>query len=987
MGRTKGKELRRRTKEELIPFLGERVNALNSFEIVNEEFPENVQEIFEAIKDKKIRYWLTLRRYRKVYSTVKEHNGSVRLLMKALDELDYRVFYSHPDKVSEEERNGFLEITGLARKFNINDNNPYKEKIEALRSFAVNYQKILEKWNVYMDFVRIRKSISANKEYIGRELRQRYLDQEEIAKEKFSLLRGPLYYPFDALGEVEPLIRRQNDFILAKLAEDPLFDNIGGVSLDQQQRIASVTPEKTALVIAAAGSGKTTTICGRVKYLLERKKVNPEDILLLSYSRKSADDLASKMAKISPLLSVGTFHKIGLDILKETTGNDCVVEEQWDAIIEDYFRVEIGKDEEALRDVLLYYGLYLNDTDRDRRYFSDGALFEDLKKEDYKTLKDCLLELSLDPGNRQTIKKERVKSDEELALANFYFINGIEYEYERPYEIDVHTPEHRQYLPDFYLKDYGIYHEHFGIDQEGRAKQYEGAIEQRYLGDIRWKRVCHSLNHTKLIETTSGEFKEGNVFEKLKTKLNEMGVVFKPLGKEKVQQALESIYEGQSYKSLINLIKSFLSLYKARYEDDSQFEELKKSPFVSGFAKTRASLFLTVCKRVYNYYINRLRGEGKIDFDDMILRSQRSLSQSSSFHFKYIIVDEFQDISFSRMNFLKALLNRDDGSLFAAGDDWQSIYRFSGCDVNIMLEFEKHFGACELYYIGNVHRNSQQLQDIAKRFVEKNPEQIKKNIHSSKSLENPVRVVYYGSYEPDALEEAFASISEMNPQAKVLLLGRNNKDVNRFFSPNFYFSKSKGKYISLNYPKLELSYSTVHGSKGLEEDYVILLSAKDSSNGFPNKTEDDPLLNLVMSSKSPFPYAEERRLWYVALTRTRSLTYILVPAWAPSIFIKEIRGEYFELNPYMREALSRQISCPRCKEGHLVAREKDGETFYGCSNYPYCTYSINDKEAVARNQRCPLCGDFVVMKVSQYGPYYACRNFPKRCRFKVKSHS
>lgn len=689
------------------------------------------------------------------------------------------------------------------------------------------------------------------------------------------------------------------------------------------------------------------------------------------------------MALIDDSLSVGTFHKIGLDILKSNEGKKMVVEEQWDAIIEEYFRDEMMKDPDTLRLILTYYGLFLNNGESKKRYQNEGELFADLKKEDFVTFKESLLAMTNDEFRMETIKKERVKSFEEMALANYYFINGVDYQYERVYEFDVSTPERRQYTPDFYLKKYGIYHEHFGIDADGRAKQFDGVAEMEYLYGISWKRECHQLNGTTLIETTSAEFTDGTVFERLEKELKAQGVEFHPISDDMVRKALSSVYAGQPFKSFINLIKSFLSLYKARYEDDSQFARLKETAFETKFGKMRADMFLSICEKVYHFYMDRIRAEGKIDFDDMILRSTRMLPSTVGFSFKHIIVDEFQDISYSRMMFLRKLIEHGNSSLFAVGDDWQSIYRFSGCDVNILLHFEEYFGESDRYFIGNVHRNSQQLQDIATKFIQKNPEQIRKEIHAEKSLESPIQVVFYRDTGISALDNALGEIANRQLDANVLLLGRNNKDINPFMTTRFYYDRAKAKFVSLDYPEMTIAYSTVHGSKGLEEDYVILLSAKDSRNGFPNKTEDDPLLDLVMSSPSKFPYAEERRLWYVAITRTRSYTYILVPAESPSDFIRDMIGGYVVLNPDDKPSAKGLISCPRCKGGHLVTREGRGELFYGCSNYPYCTYSIDDLQAAKRGKRCPECGDFMLIKRGQWGYFWGCHGYP-RCKHTEK---
>ena len=239
----------------------------------------------------------------------------------------------------------------------------------------------------------------------------------------------------------------------------------------------------------------------------------------------------------------------------------------------------------------------------------------------------------------------------------------------------------------------------------------------------------------------------------------------------------------------------------------------------------------------------------------------------------------------------------------------------------------------------------------------------------------------------DVLKE----ISQIDANANVLILGRNNKDFESIYMDGKIYKDSKEsnetkKVIRVReYPSMKFSYSTVHGSKGLEEDYVIIINADDSHLGFPNKTEDDELLDMVLSSKSGYEYAEERRLWYVALTRTRNYTYIIADKENPSVFVKEIEKQCLILNPDAKTTQEDESMCPHCKSGRLLLRvnKAGGSSFDGCSNYPYCDYSINDTKAVSRNKRCRKCGEFMVYGKGALGAFYGCHNYP-RCDYTEK---
>ncbi len=863
-----------------------------------------------------------------------------------------------------------------------------QKKADEIIRLVDNYTLILDEYHHKEEYLNITS------------LKDRYYDSSmfentkaRVNEIKNSLSGKELFYDFPYFDEtaLDTLLTKHNIEYVQSHLNDNLFNDISGRSLDIEQRTAVLKDETSALTIAGAGSGKTLTICGKLKYLLN-SGVNPNEILLLSYSKKSADDLDKKAKQIHPGLEAITFHKLGLEILKEKRGTRFMIEEQYDAIIESYFRDEMKNDPKAMKEILRYYALYINPFRGIEHYEDDGELYQELKAADLHTLKDTLSNISDAKNMKRTIKKELIKSIEELDIANFYFLNGINYTYEKPYQYDVSDNEHRQYTPDFYLDDYRIYHEHYGIDENGKAKQYDVENAKKYEEGVAWKRKLHTERRTKCIETFSYEFSDGTLFDNLAKKLKENGVKFHPLNANAIQDAIESIYDGKSFKSLIALIKSFLSLYKAKYSDGSAFDELKKKPFKDKYTVNRASLFLDICKYVYIYYRNHLESEGKIDFDDMILQSKKELRELEGFRYKYVIVDEFQDISYSRMEFLKAIIEHGKSKLFAVGDDWQAIYRFSGCDLGLFLNFENYLGKSVINYITSTHRNSQELQDIAGEFIRKNPQQMNKTIQSAKHLEKPVKIIYYLNDKNFAFQETLSRVGSEKKDASVLVLGRNNRDLDDILGSNIKFSNSfsSSRNSALRfrkYPEMSIRYSTVHSSKGLEEDYTIIINADDDRYGFPNKTEDDPLLSLVLSESDKMIYAEERRLWYVALTRTRSYCYILVNEYHPSMFVDEIKDKCELINKKLKTDQSNEIvySCPHCKSGNLILRIGNrNENFYGCSNYPYCDYTIGDLNAVKENIRCPVCDDFLIKKEGKYSTYYICHN-NRYCHYRIKA--
>lgn len=962
------------------PFFNGQVKKENTSKYID-PLPEKIKDIYTVIKDLK-KYRNSCKLYEEYFDYIEKHNKLLDDIYSKVNNFSYNQIKENPlifdcetlIKINDEVYQKLLSMRIFDKKLN--------EFIIEYNEFKENYKIIIEQF----ENINLLNSIS--------NLDDKYYDKEDLKRLKLSVTtikeffhnQNKKYYN-PIYPDLNKIIEEHNEKFINEHINDSIFDNINDKSLDLEQRRSILTNPKSNLTIAGAGSGKTLTICGKVKYLLEVLKIPKENILLLSYSKASAEDLKSKVEKIDKGLNVHTFHALGLDILNKDVGKKFTVDDSFNAVIESYFRDYMKNNPHIMSKVLNYYGLYLLEYNNEERYEDKGKLYESLKKNDFRTLKNQLQECNEFNNKIVTIKKENVKSFEELAIANYLFINGVDYVYEATYkEENTATSKKRQYTPDFYLPEYNIYYEHYGIDENGRATQYKEDEELDYIRTKNWKQELHKRNNTICIETYSYEFKFGTIFTNLEKRLKEQGVKFKPLSEEGIDNAIKSIYEGQSFKSFITLIRTFISLYKARYENEYAFYELKNSSFSNTYEKQRADMFIDICIDIYRYYKDYLKKEDKIDFDDMILKSIDAISRTNEYKYQYIIVDEFQDISYSRKNFLKCLIEHGNSKLYAVGDDWQAIYRYAGCDINIFLNFKEYFEDSKYCFITSTHRNSQELQNIAEPFITKNPEQFKKDVKSDKHLAYPIRVMYYDDNKYQSFIKILADINSLDENANILLLGRNNKDIEFIESNEFYReSRLSNKYISTEFPNLNIRFITAHSSKGLEEDYVIIINADDYKLGFPNKIEDDSLLDLVLSRRENFKYAEERRLWYVALTRTRSYTYILASAKNQSEFVKEISKDCFIMNPLSIRVEANPILCPNCKSGRLVIRENSMEhkKFYGCSNYPYCKYTNNDIKSVNSNHKCPLCGNFMVVKKGSYGYFWGCSNYPD-CKYKEK---
>lgn len=798
--------------------------------------------------------------------------------------------------------------------------------------------------------------------------------------------------------QIDDWVHKANDIFIQKELNElkSFFQNIDNKSLDLQQQIATVTNEDNTLVLAGAGSGKTLTISAKVKYLVERLGVNPDEILLISYTSASAEEMTERIQKkLGIPITAKTFHKLGLNIITDLgNARPEISEMDLERTIQRYFADNVVNNKQKLSDIVNFYSMYLNVPKDLEEFDTLGDFHQDQLTNNLETLKSKIenSEAKLKQQHR-TLNLERVKSLEEVIIANFLFLNGIRYEYEYLYPFKTDKDKYRKaYRPDFYLPDYNIYIEHFGITRDYRTPWLSKIEETKYVEGIQWKRKLHRENHTTLIETYSYLNKEGVLLKELKLLLEKQGVQFNTIDLQVVYKriALQQNEERQ-FKELKKLVNSFITLFKSNGFIEKDFGRIKTQiPLIkSQFLQERTKLFLSIVKPVYKTYQETLKKQKAIDFNDMINIATQLLTVKSSsfFKYKYIIIDEFQDISMGRYRLVKAIKDITKARVMAVGDDWQSIYRFAGSDLELFIRFEEYFGYTKLLKIEQTYRNSQELINVAAKFVKKNPKQLNKEPKSAKSLIQPIKI--YG-YDTDILTAFIKAIDDIvqnfGEKTEIMILGRNTLDlkylIEKDVSKRFRYSSSANT-ISCNYnkyPNVKFSFSTIHRSKGLEGENVIIINLVNHLIGFPNKISNDPVLSYVLTNADSFPYSEERRLFYVALTRTKNYTYLITPQSKTSIFVEElIREHNIKFNLITEESQFRDNpNCPKCRSGKLVLKKNQGDMreFVGCSNYPGCSNTYKELDILKNPILCNECQGYMVKRNGKYGLFYGCENYP-----------
>ena len=338
-----------------------------------------------------------------------------------------------------------------------------------------------------------------------------------------------------------------------------------------------------------------------------------------------------------------------------------------------------------------------------------------------------------------------------------------------------------------------------------------------------------------------------------------------------------------------SIIREFLDLHELESETVTQID----SKFSS---EEYRKLFLAVFEQ-YQRELSGLLEKHQTTFSGLIKLAIRYLrSGQIRTQFRYIIVDEYQDLSALRQEFLRLLLESSQANLFAVGDDWQAIYGFSGSRVDFTLNFCKFWGDFSLHRISKTYRFGPTLARLSSSFIMQDHTQIRKQIRSQKEDSSEAVVEICGDSERLDLEVLTHYFESLPRDSSILLLGRFQIDQFRLAHCSKFNLSSDGIEFRPR-PDLKIRFLTVHQSKGLEADYVILLNNREAKLGFPAHVKDPPLKTELVKIAEELGLDqvsanEERRLFYVALTRAKQQVILLTVDGKESSFIKELRRKF-----------------------------------------------------------------------------------------------
>lgn len=732
---------------------------------------------------------------------------------------------------------------------------------------------------------------------------------------------------YTAMSDTKAHKKANNDhFVLNELSRcAQYFDKVLTYPLDAQQREAVVSLEDNVLVISSAGSGKTMTTVGKVRYLIDVQHVPAEKILLITFTRKAAESLSDRLGEKK--LKCRTFHKLAQDIISEATGEKPTITPKdfsvqvyhklmdenpaFKAAIADY----IVRSRYSMRDRFEYSSM--QDYMIDRQKYGIQAFFKDM-------------------DGRPVF----CKSDEECRICDFLGSRGIKFRYEEKYEINTVDAEYRQYCPDFSIyidcpdgRQKRIYLEHFAVNEEGRCPAFfSPGDEDKYLKGMDWKRDLHIKNGTTLLETSSAGFHRGDVFQVLSKQLQNEGAVFSNVTSKSVSREL-----ARQEENILGMLTAFNFLLKSR---DTSLESIRRQVGNGPDAVTINDIVAPFVEA----YRDAEEANDEMDFTDSIIRATDLCNNGHRPDYDYILVDEFQDISLDRYRFLQALRRKDPlTKLFCVGDDWQSIYRFAGSDMALFKQFDRYFGYTKKCLMETTYRFGEPAIADSSRFILANPEQAVKNVHSFKE-EAETKLDFLATDGRESVAEIVKNLADQIPADKdILLLGRYKFDV-KVFDKSDLVVHEFDDHTYVSYGKRKMAFMTVHQSKGLECDYIILLNCNGGMMGFPSQISDSPVLKYVLSEPDDYAFSEERRVFYVGITRAKKHTWVLYDRKNPSLFVKEfvqITEPVVEPNSGIPES---QL-CPKCHCGRIKIKKEsvaiNGNPYavYYCSNAKFgCDY-------------------------------------------------
>lgn len=757
------------------------------------------------------------------------------------------------------------------------------------------------------------------------------------------------------------------------------FDSVESNPLTHEQRLGVLRSNDKNMVLAAAGTGKTSVMVAKALDLIDRGLAHPTEILILAYNKAAAKELQERLGdkaensgiSLTAPPQISTFHALGRQIIRE-------------AGISTYMSL-FTEDSMA-------FGTWVTDwlieylSENPKRFVDFISLFpEPVNPFNFNTQKEY--EQHVRDNEFRTLQGELVKGYQELLIANWLALHKIPYKYEAPYVSKRRIDIGFDYRPDFHILDSTIYIEHFGIDRKGNTRPDIDKLA--YNDSMRSKRNLHRELKTTLVETFHYDWIEGELEARLEKGLAAAGIIpDKNALEQTLAELLLSLRESKQVASWSKMLIKALEIIRfERLDESAILKTLNNSKISQADKKTR------ILSDLHNAYVEELKSSNSIDFDDMIIRAIDTINNGQYLpKWKYILVDEFQDISTSRMQFVDSIIDKGpDPSLTVVGDDWQSIYRFNGGKLELTTRFDKLVGSHTLTMLQKSFRYNNSIANTAGAFIMENPEQYQKLIETHDIVnESQVYLLDDKSDEEDGLyrriSEIVHKIREEDSEGTIAIIARYN-----------YLLKKASKFLKKDKLK-NIDFWSFHKSKGLEVDYGILIGLTQGKMGFPSENREDAIPEALLPTVDSYPYSEERRLLYVGITRSKKKCYLIASATAPSAFVTELLAPKYGINVFSETFQERHrilYKCINCQSGYLRLAKGQYNEYYKCSSDKGCSVGIarvckkcgspsfdQKHESKCSNPSCDhsmkicnKCGRPMNIKEGKFGKFWGCTGY------------
>ncbi len=692
--------------------------------------------------------------------------------------------------------------------------------------------------------------------------------------------------------------------------------------LNEEQHKAVTSDTKRMLVLAGAGSGKTKTLLQKIIYLIEEKGVNPSSILAITFTKNAANEMIDRL--IISADKSGQYEKVLLD-KKTNAGDKESIRQEYRKKYKWISGLTIRTFHSFCYSVLRNHGAKEFDNrfriireeksgeeDEFSKFIASETVFEVFHR--------LIIESCEDPGyllklkryildylvDRIHIKKNtyatqegkiytslndtKVRSKSEQFIADWLYRHNIPFEYEPLLQV-AEFPFH----PDFHIPAANLYIEHvsnLSYAMEDKERQYtKGGI---HFAKTREEDTKDSAYFSHVLENLLRGRLPANY--NTETKLN-YEEEFKAI-RDKVH---EFVRMANQVMDMIKVENVSLATIREKAANDPH-ERIRE--------------FYALALPLIESYSAYCTNKSYMDFNDMIIkcmdlfRHHDDIAQLFKNKYKYILVDEFQDVNNLQVDLIQHLLT-ETTQLFCVGDDWQSIYGFRGSNVSYIIEFEKHFPQSQVIKLNYNYRSTEHIVGASNEVIKHNKFKIEKDIKAINRSEHKI-VVYAGNDEQDNVDFCVKTINQMLDDGvngdDILILYRRTS----MYRPAKY--SNKPSLSETLYKKgLRVSAKTIHAAKGLEAKVVFILGLTGGSGGFPDIWSEDRVFQVIKTIAHDLLMEEERRLFYVALTRAKEKLYLITEKGNESAFLAEIPDIYTVKTGEPIKASAEQVRiCAKC---------------------------------------------------------------------------